>query len=80
MKFHVGNFNPEEVTVSCKDGILTAQGKRPRSEDGHELREYFSRQMTVPRSVEATNIQCFRDEDGNMTIRAPTVEDVDMEK
>lgn len=80
MKFAVGNFNPDEVKVSCKDGILTAQGERQRSEDGHEVRESFFRQMTVPDSVDASNIQCFRDKDGYLTIRAPTVEDVDMEQ
>lgn len=79
MKFHVGDFKPEEVKISCKDGILTAQGERQRSEDGLELKEYFSRQMTVPRSVDAKNIQCFRDEDGSLTIRAPNAQDVEME-
>ena len=80
MKFQVGNFNPEEVKVSCKDGVLTAHGERQRSEDGHEIKEYFWRQMTVPSSVDGKNIQCFRDKDGNLTISAPKVEDVDMEK
>ena len=80
MKFDVGRYNPEEVKVSCKDGILTAQGERQRSEDGHEVREFFCRQMTVPSYIDGKNIQCFRDTDGNLTIRAPKMEDVDMEK
>ncbi|CAC5398647.1 unnamed protein product [Mytilus coruscus] len=80
MKFNVENYRPEEVKVLCKDGMLTAQGERKRSEDGHEIHESFFRQMTVPRSVDGKNIQCFRDDEGNLTIRAPTVEDVEMEQ
>ncbi|CAG2189653.1 FAB1 [Mytilus edulis] len=60
--------------------MLTAQGERQRSEDGHEIRELFFRQMTVPRSVDGKNIQCFRDDKGNLTIRAPMAEDVEMEQ
>ncbi|CAC5382653.1 unnamed protein product [Mytilus coruscus] len=80
MKFNVENFRPEEVKVSCKDGMLTAQGERKRSEDGLEVRESFWRQMTVPRSVDGKNIECFRDDEGNLTIRAPMAEDVEMEQ
>jgi HSP20 family molecular chaperone IbpA len=65
MKFSVGNFNPDEVKISCKDGVLTAQGERQKSEDGHEVRESFFRQMTVPTTVDVNDIQCFRDGDGN---------------
>lgn len=80
MKFSVGNFNPDEVKISCKDGVLTAQGERQKSEDGHEVRESFFRQMTVPTTVDVNDIQCFRDGDGNLTIRAPMIEDVDMKQ
>ncbi|XP_063422203.1 uncharacterized protein LOC134706828 [Mytilus trossulus] len=80
MKFNVENFRPEEVKVSCKDGILTVQGEKQRSEDGHEIRESFWRQMTVPQSVDGKNIECLKDEEGNLTIRAPVVEDVEMEQ
>ncbi|XP_063424742.1 major egg antigen-like [Mytilus trossulus] len=80
MTFSVDNYRPEEVKVTCKDGMLTAQGERQRSEDGHEIRESFFRQMTVPRSVDGKNIQCFRDDKGNLTIRAPMAEDVEMEQ
>lgn len=80
MKFFVGNFDPQEVKISCKDGVLTAQGERQRSEDGHEVRESFCRQMTVPQEVDSANIQCFRDNEGNLTIRAPNLETEDMEQ
>lgn len=80
MKFFVGNFDPKEVKISCKDGLLTAQGERQRSEDGHEVRESFYRQMTVPKTVDASSIQCFRDDEGNLTICAPTVDDQEMEQ
>ncbi|CAC5398653.1 unnamed protein product [Mytilus coruscus] len=80
MKFNVENYRPEEVKVTCKDGMLTAQGERKRSEDGHEIRESFFRQMTVPRSVDGKNIECFRDDEGNLTIRAPMAGDIEMEQ
>lgn len=77
MKFSVGNFSPNEVKISCKDGVLTAQGKHQRSEDGHEIQETFFRQMTMPDSVDVGDVECFMDKDGFITIRAPTVGDDD---
>ncbi|VDI27521.1 Hypothetical predicted protein [Mytilus galloprovincialis] len=80
MTFNVENYRQEEVKVVCKGCLLTIQGERKRSEDGHEIRDSFFRQMTVPRSVDGKNIQCFRDDKGNLTIRAPMAEDVEMEQ
>ena len=79
MEFSVGKFKPEEVKISCKDGILTAQGEHKRSEDGCEIRESFFRQLTVPKSVDESKIQCFRDSDGNLTIRAPNATEMEVE-
>lgn len=73
MKLSVKDFSPREVKISCKDGVLTAQGHRERSDDGLELKEYFFRRMPVPRSVDAKDIRCFRGNDGSVTIRAPNM-------
>lgn len=69
MEMDVSNFNPEEVTITCKNDILTVNGERKRSEDGQEIREYFFRQMTIPKSVKQENIKCFKGDDGKLTIR-----------
>ncbi|CAC5384695.1 unnamed protein product [Mytilus coruscus] len=69
MNIDIQNYNPEEVSVTCTDGVIITQGKRQRSENGHEIQESFYRKITLPKSVDQKNLKCFKNNDGHLVIK-----------
>ncbi|RWS01696.1 Protein lethal(2)essential for life-like protein [Dinothrombium tinctorium] len=66
------HFKPEELSVKTVDGELIVHGKHDerRDEQGFVKRE-FTRRYTIPKDVEAEQLDSSLDSEGTLTITAP---------
>jgi len=78
VKAELAGVKPEEIHVDVENGILTLRGERKldreENKDGYQRIERwhgtFSRQFTLPRTVEAERIEAVT-KDGILTVRIP---------
>ncbi len=78
VKAELAGVKPEEIHVDVENGILTLRGERKldreENKDGyHRIERWhgtFSRQFTLPRTVEAERIEAVT-KDGILTVRIP---------
>jgi HSP20 family molecular chaperone IbpA len=67
------NFNPEDVKVSMKDGVVSVHAKREKvSEDGNSrFYKEVTRRFTLPTTVDAKQLKSALTPDGVLKIEAP---------
>lgn len=78
VKAELAGVKPEEIHVEVENGILTLRGERKLDRDEnkegyHRVERWygsFSRQFTLPRTVEADKIDAAT-KDGVLTVRIP---------
>lgn len=78
VKAELAGVKPEEIQVEVDNGILTLRGERKldreeNKEGYHRVERWygaFSRQFTLPRTVEADKIEATT-KDGVLTVRIP---------
>ena len=69
----VRGFDPKDVQVTLKDGVLTIEGKHEeKSEKGENVvTRQFTRRFTLPQGVDMENAKSLIDKNGILRIEAP---------
>ncbi|KAI3381876.1 hypothetical protein SNEBB_010175 [Seison nebaliae] len=73
LKFDVGNYKPEEISVKCIGNILKVTANRAESTTEENLID-FSRSCVLPDGVDISLLDCTLNEEGILNIELPLPE------
>ena len=65
------NFEPEDVRVTLKNGLLTVRAKKEKTEGDSRFYQEVVRQLTLPRDVEMDQIKSVFNPEGYLSVEAP---------
>jgi len=68
------NYRPQEIKVSVKDNELIVQGEHRQKDANHSERSFFFKSTTLPPGTQVEQLQSFLDDNGQLKIEAPFVE------
>ena len=71
VSFEVSQFKPEEISVRTQDNKLIVNAKHEEKGEGKSLSREFSRQVDIPRHINADKLSCTLSNDGVLQIEAP---------
>lgn len=71
VSFDVSQFSPEEISVRAHDQKLLVYARHEEKSDGKSMSREFSRNIDIPRHVDADKLQCTLSNDGILQIEAP---------
>lgn len=65
----VHGFNPEDIRISLKEGVLEIAGHRLKTaEDGGQFRQAFTRQQKLPENLNELSLKSYYHENGFLTV------------
>ncbi|GAB1598541.1 heat shock protein beta-1-like [Argonauta hians] len=71
LRFDVSNFKPDEIKVKTTDNTLYVQAKHEEKTPNKQVYREFSRQYTLPKSVDPLRLSSILTKDGVLHIEAP---------
>ena len=74
MTFGMKNFRPQEIKVSVKNNELIVQGEHVQKDPNRSERSFFFKSTMLPPGTQVDHLQSHMDENGQLKIEAPFVE------
>lgn len=74
MTFGMKNFQPQEIKVSVKNNELIVQGEHVQKDPNRSERSFFFKSTMLPPGTQVDHLQSHMDENGQLKIEAPFVE------
>jgi len=76
LRFDCSNFKPEEIQVKTKDNVLYVHAKHEENTPNKKVFREFTKQYTLPKTVDPANLKSILTKDGVLNIEAPAPEAV----
>jgi HSP20 family molecular chaperone IbpA len=80
LRFDCSRFKPEEIHVKSKDNQLTVHAKHVEETKGRKVHQEFTREYTLPDSVDPKTLKSHLTSDGILHIEAPVHEAIEAPK
>ena len=74
LRFDVSNFKPEEIEVKTKDNVLYVHAKHEENTPNKKVFKEFSKQFTLPKTVDPGQLKSILTKDGVLNIEGPAPE------
>lgn len=71
VRFNVATYKPEEVNVKIDTNKLIVHAKHEEKSDNKSVSREYSREVDLPRDIDAMALQCSISTDGVLTVEAP---------
>lgn len=71
VRFNVATYKPEEVSVKIDTNKLIVHAKHEEKSDNKSVSREYSREVDLPRDIDAMALQCSISTDGVLTVEAP---------
>ncbi|KAL4224934.1 Hsp20/alpha crystallin [Mactra antiquata] len=71
VRFNVNTYKPEEVNVKIDTTKLIVHAKHEEKSDNKSVSREYSREVDLPRDIDAMALQCSISTDGILTVEAP---------
>lgn len=71
VRFNVATYKPEEVSVKIDTNKLVVHAKHEEKSDNKSVSREYSREVDLPRDIDAMALQCAISTDGVLTVEAP---------
>ena len=80
LRFDVSNFKPEEIEVKAKDHVLYVHAKHEENTPDKKVFREFSKQYTLPKTVDPEKLKSIVTNDGVLHIEGPAPEAIEPKK
>jgi len=67
------NYQPQELQVSVRNNELIVKGERQYKDANRSEQSSFFKSTTLPRGVQAEQLQAFLHDDGQLRIEGPVL-------